>query len=762
MAKSKITFTDIHEVDLGSFGTAVRDWEDMQADMQRLSRDAQVGMQKKAEGARWAGANADVTRTFVRKIADEVGDLHTESKSIWKVLKDAHQELRKIQSDVKNEYEKAKAKGIRVVDMGDGTVACDFADQPGTFAGPYQDYVHAPPEDAPKHSKAEYEAMEEIERRINSWIAKAGNVDATAAQALRKSHGGDPHDAGHASYSSLDDAQAERAEQLAQKQLRLWDQGKELSTKELAEMSDLFKYNGKDAEFSTSFYRDMGQKDALRFHAQMGVDASTDGGGTRLDLARSVQNHMGVALATATEPSSMQGDKNHLGTAWVNELKSVGRKPLALGQHPFGPAPEPLGYQILGNVLRHGNYDTKFLNDVGNDMITFERENPGGASPWPRPDSLHSEESLNLDKKGGAGYDPMTGLMEALGNSPEASTDFFNGSTGGEGELKKVSNFDYFLGDENGKNAREWYPDVGNMVHPDNKDEVFGKDAMGRALESATTGDIPGKRGHSQEQVELFEKVVGRFGSKECNDQIQSGGTFESIGDNLGNMSADYMHDIQRYEAGGSESKLFGSFGSQAGFERVEGEGLKRFLQATAQDPTAFSAISHAQQAVSTEAISSAVANPPGDMSDAAIRAAQPGAAVSGYLAEGRSEGIAAAEDRVGKAEEYNESLENGGKWAGRIIEMGVSKVPVAGDAIGWVTEDIQDSVFENHKKDPNAIAHQVKEGGDDYVAESRRDTAEVMKRATLNAARQQGYHVGEHSMGAAAADDVYSSFVRK
>ncbi|GGS24133.1 hypothetical protein GCM10010221_21350 [Streptomyces parvus] len=42
-------------------------------------------------------------------------------------------------------------------------------------------------------------------------VQHAAEVDATAARALRKSHGGAPENAGHATYTSLDEEQVPRA-----------------------------------------------------------------------------------------------------------------------------------------------------------------------------------------------------------------------------------------------------------------------------------------------------------------------------------------------------------------------------------------------------------------------------------------------------------------------------------------------------------------------------------------------------------------------
>jgi len=146
-------------------------------------------------------------------------------------------------------------------------------------------------------------------------------------------------------------------------------------------------------------------------------------------------------------------------------------------------------------------------------------------------------------------------------------------------------------------------------------------------------------------------------------------------------------------------------------------------------------------------------------LGDAAVRGARAGAHVSGILAEGRADGIDAAEDKLGKAEKYNENLGTGDKWVGRIVDMGVSKVPVAGDAVGWAKSDIEESVMSHYKKDTKDLVEEVQADHADRVADARRQTGDAMKDAVYNAAHQQGYVKSNHDVRV-AADDVYASVI--
>ncbi|ADI10631.1 hypothetical protein SBI_07511 [Streptomyces bingchenggensis BCW-1] len=195
-----LTYADLIGVDLGKLGAVVTDWKCAVDGLKRLMNDARSGLRKKSEGARWAGLNADVTREFVGKTAKEFADLHKEASSIWSVLDDAHSQLTEIQSSVKSIVAQAQDDGLRLSDNFDGTVR---------FL-----YPHTPGDDGVR-TQAQLDTQEAYANRVNRKIAQAVEVDGIVKAALAKSHGGDPYNAGHAGYHSLNDAKVDRAIDLA-------------------------------------------------------------------------------------------------------------------------------------------------------------------------------------------------------------------------------------------------------------------------------------------------------------------------------------------------------------------------------------------------------------------------------------------------------------------------------------------------------------------------------------------------------------------
>jgi tRNA threonylcarbamoyladenosine modification (KEOPS) complex Pcc1 subunit len=154
-----VKYLDLVEVDLGKLATAVSDWKSAVDKLKTAAQNARRGMKAKSEKARWAGANATVTRGFVTKTTKEIADLHTEANSIYQVLNDAHTELASLQSQIKTAVQAdAPTLGVRVEDIGDGKVRCYFQHIRG---------------DTDERTQDQLDAKQELESRINRLIAHA-------------------------------------------------------------------------------------------------------------------------------------------------------------------------------------------------------------------------------------------------------------------------------------------------------------------------------------------------------------------------------------------------------------------------------------------------------------------------------------------------------------------------------------------------------------------------------------------------------------
>ncbi|MCC3769614.1 hypothetical protein [Streptomyces sp. UNOC14_S4] len=196
----KLTYRNIIDVSLDNLARSVADWKEMATQLGQASKDAQDGMLRKANQARWAGVNSDVTKDFIRKTVKEFQDAHTEATSIWAVLDQAHTDLVWAQTNIKDAVKTAQEHGLTVLDSSDGTVQCIFSVCSVGDAQPTQ---------------ADQDRKQSLEDRINSLIAMAQETDEGVARALGKSHGGAVHDFGHAKYESIEDARNETKTNLA-------------------------------------------------------------------------------------------------------------------------------------------------------------------------------------------------------------------------------------------------------------------------------------------------------------------------------------------------------------------------------------------------------------------------------------------------------------------------------------------------------------------------------------------------------------------
>ncbi|MEV7287414.1 hypothetical protein AB0O01_23055 [Streptomyces sp. NPDC093252] len=340
-----LTLTDLVDVDLDVLATSVTDWKNIVGELKEAADSARTGMKARSDAAAWAGVNAAVTRGFIDRTAKEISDLHIEANSVHRVLDDGHTELLALQQQVRQAVDvDAAALGVRVEDIGDGTVRCVFPHLRG---------------DTDERTQSRLDAKRELEGRIARILTHATEIDATVARALARSHGSDPHNAGHSAYESLNDAQVERALEIARP-------GDGMSDAELRELNRLLQFNASEADgkFATEFYEGLGgPEQAHRFYAEMAIDGTdAEATETHLNAVQDLRRVMGHALvnanANATDPDPDPDNRHRLHAGWGNDFRRLGTQ--EIGWLP-GQTNKPYGYQVLGGLLRHGTYDGRPL-----------------------------------------------------------------------------------------------------------------------------------------------------------------------------------------------------------------------------------------------------------------------------------------------------------------------------------------------------------------------------------------------------------------
>ncbi|MFD6346267.1 hypothetical protein ACFWF9_16295 [Streptomyces roseolus] len=748
-----LTFDDVVNAPVAKLKQAADDWSEMAAKLKTLATDARDGMKAKTDKAQWQGVNSDVTRPFVDKTVKEFADAEAQAKGIQLLLADAHTSfLTARDALVRIRDEEGPAAGVHVDAKGKVTPRHDLEKDVGARHDPDQ---------------AGYaEAVRKQKAAVASWQAKIDRIVEDCADAddsLRRALAAnvkDDHDFTAPTYKSLDEEQVDRAAELLKKVTG--DGGTARNVAELKELEDLLDDNRNDPEFATGFYRWVGAEGTLDAYAKMSLNATSLGpaGQDRVDMVRNIQSDMGAMLGLATQRTT----PNHLDVAWTEGLLKAGRKELDVPGVGFSKI---YGYQALSGLLREGTYDKDFLVSVGRDMVAMDREDPGR---WSHSLPTNMDVRINLDENGGKGFNPLTGLMEAMANNPAASAAFFDEQLRGDTNKDGIVT----LADEEltGKDAKSV---VDHMLDKKPADDYYdtvsgaernpGQTATGNALEAAVTGRVPGDENakpveHTKTMASVMEKVVEKIGTSP--GLAVDDGPLADIAPNLGNMAAEYMPDLQATAENGADR--IKPFGERAEFEKAK---MAQFLGAVGQDPDAYGAITNAQQAFTTALVSDVFQNPEkyADTGEAVRNAVHPGGEIAGMMSEARAQAVVDAAAREDK--EYNEGVAENAKWANRWIDLVGAKyvemLPVGGDIIGWFKEDITESLTEKANQDKSTEARHEAASGYAKAELFAKESAEAAveragKAAGLTQAQIQDY-AGSASTETASAHAIGRDF---
>ena len=125
-------------------------------------------------------------------------------------------------------------------------------------------------------------------------------------------------------------------------------------------------------------------------------------------------------------------------------------------------------------------------------------------------------------------------------------------------------------------------------------------------------------------------------------------------------------------------------------------------------------------------------------MGEAVRNAVYPGGEIAGMMAEARVQAI--YEQHAATDKDFNNALQDKADWMNRIINAVGGKyiemLPVGGDAVGWLKEDITKSLVESRQHDTSSEAGQ--EAADGYA--KAQDKA---KRAAADAVGSAGRSAG-------------------
>ncbi|GGS23986.1 hypothetical protein GCM10010269_73400 [Streptomyces humidus] len=665
-----LKYEDIIDAPVAKLKAAADDWSEMAGKLDKLAADAADGMKAKADGAAWEGVNAGVTKPFIGKTAKEFADAAAEAKGVKLILEEGHAAIKKAKDDLIDIRDhQGPAAGIRVDGNGKVTARNPLSEIPAARHDPdYSELLHE-----------ERRNIESWQKRIDLIVDNCNDTDLALKNTL-EANVTDRKDFSAPTYTKLDQEEAARAAALAAK-------GRDITHTELQQLNELLKDNSSSVEFSKGFYEKLGPEKSLAFFGQLSTDTYEYGkvDPERLKDVQELQKNLGLNLATASHDTDFT-DK------WGPELRKLGTERIPLAKHDYGG---PFGYQLLGGIMRYGNYDAKFLNPIAEHVAQLHQkdpymfaENKVVNSPFKNP--------FNPSGVNGAGYDPATAMLEALGNSPEAAKKFFadpptaynedgtvdHGATVDLGKNKDGERIDNYL-DFFGNEKWESFPDVNSLDEKELKASLDQMpDALGHALEAATLGYPAGHPDadvvRDADNAAVMQKVMEKYAA----DPGLLKEHHEAMSDSLGVMGAGYVDDINWALAKNDPDSVFAPGRNPDGHldfaDTADGNGrsvVRGFLSTLGQHPDAYATVSTAEQAY-TRSVLEGTVGPDGKIDEGAARATvRTGAEVQGMLDQSRADQVEATNLKT--HEDYEKAVAKRSGW----VEFGATAGVAAGVA---------------------------------------------------------------------------------
>jgi hypothetical protein len=690
---------------------AVKDWSTLVKNLETLKKDAEDNLHKGANKAEWAGVNAKVSKEFIGKTAGEFADAHTQADTIHKILRDTAGELKGFHKQLVEAIDGGRKKGLKVIG----------------FEGGFTVTTDAPPEARSKmdqDNQADITALRDEIQKILNAASETDNSAKTVLQAIADQSKMGFSDASYKDRDTAVDA-IKKADELAALAKKDPD---DLSVKDFDALNaGLKKYAG-DELFAERFATALGPKKTLEFWA--GV-ADPQRGNWDLDRERreqfdDLQRSLGMTLANATQSDSLAM------ADWKRTMIDIGDKPL-YGEHRGGP----MGFQVMSNLMRTGDYDDRFLNSYGTKLMATERKLTGNGE---HPNMAWGQGAGNplLNRIGDdSGSDPLTGYLKGLSNSPDAATDFFNEpfiskddpdnpferDSDDENTYKgkvSLSNFQYLF------EERDWPEESG----PKGDDLYTGQNNLALALEAATTGHPAGEMptadtpAHNEGQTKLFESLVTSISD---DGERLTGHSYMS--DSIGQIASEYLPDINRAATDVDPHPDKGDVDAQQAWKRIENlypvagssaelnhRDAARFLFTIGQNPEGYAAVEVGQKRYMTDLMDYHL-NPavpeslrPNHDQELTIRAiAGHSGEVSGTLAMGRNEAVASG--AVSSDSDYDHSVAQWKNVASGTIGLGVGvgtsfiASPAVGAGVGGAAGTVTSVVLEQMFKDAEGNA---------------------------------------------------------
>ncbi|MFE2216937.1 DUF6571 family protein [Streptomyces canus] len=689
----------LDKADLGPLADAAASWKALPAKYDALQREFEQRVINHLKG-HWEGDAAESAFVTMGKARTEYENAATEAERIAKLLLDAHGEFAASQKQLHALLDEARNDHYKVYDDGRVEDVDPRQDSPTASA-------------SPGLAEERKKKLDSLVSRLTRVLEVATAADEAASSALERDANGDSQSFNTSVYTTLDSVEADQAAALMNKKGRLSDA-------EITKLNLLLSANKDDPEFSRDFAVKTGGENMLsKYNELMSPPAGTTLSKEQLAQLKELKANLGTTIGTATT-SDDGGKPNKDITDFQNDLLKAGQRDFNANptESPYGLS----GYQLTSSLMSEGKWDKDFLQDYGDALITAEKN---GANAGQNPDAYWGYPRTLGTTNIGA-LDPMAGFMDALGHNPEASTEFLTSDATIDGE--KVDHLDYLLKDRHWPEGPGYTGDSGNPS---------GYNNLGHALESATSGrsfdDDGAPVKHTPERAALMKEVVDTIGG---DPGLASDSPRDALRDSLGNMTAEYMADVQA--AMGNEQGTIKSFGAEAGLDTST---LQPFLGTVGRDPDAYVAITEASQANTAIWMQQVAESNPSDFATAMENVAHPGGVVAGILSDARDQAI--FDEHSASDKDFNDAVALGDKWAGRGLGMAVgaatsTAAPIVGTIAGWAVEDIQALVVDQIQQDTvDEAQHEARERYAEGREGVRSSSAESLRQAIAHSGLQ-------------------------
>ncbi|WBP90420.1 hypothetical protein [Kitasatospora cathayae] len=707
-----VTFSQLQQVDLSSLNSAAGDFEALvrKWDLTQRMQNEVIGTITQSG---WHGDAAGLANAKLTWARDQIHAAFEEASALAKALRDAHTEITAAKQDLTNAVHNATTVGLTV--NSEGAVS---------WPAPTTEEDKRDPD----YGKSWKAKADSAAKAIGDAIDRATEADLDAARALGDDTGSDGTAFNANPAGGIPEEEAKAATYI----LSLGDKASDAQLKHLQSILD---HHDSDPRFATSFY---GNQDPATFLSKYGAMAQSGdyaNSPARSAAIKGIQKDLGLTLATATDTKQPL----HVSDDWETKLRAAGAKQIPV---PAGadPAHSPYGYQIMANLLRNGKYDPHFINPIAEHVTQLTEENPMRWDAATKATYPFTElKFIGVPDKDGnlRGINPMSAVLEGLGHSPEAATKFFHDPAttyNPDGTVKSTGGANTYLKTLTDNGTRSLLLDQQYPPRPNpGTADPFDVTSLGHALEAATTGraydDVHGKfPPHTSDMNAVMQQVVTRFGTGDGPDAL-NGGRFANLNGSLGNMTANYMGDIQgALEGPGSNSHLFKA-----------GE-VERLLGTLGRNPDAYASIAAGQQAYTTAQIQDVLAHPElhKDLAVAIENIAKPAGQVNGLITSAMVDAI--YDKHTASDAQFNGAIDTKRELAGQLWSFAgdaiKERAPLIGEGVDYVANQIMDNVAAGYKVDTHDAAS-------DEAVTAKQNAETNAQQAIINAVRDAGRNTG-------------------